>query len=185
MKDEELRRQVMLLVDEGLGAAEIARRLCRDKSQIVDLRLRYLMHGREAFLSERSHHVVSAEQKREIVAEHFEKGVSLCALSREHDLTRSAIKEWLDKAKAAGYGVLSDSHYGRYKGMGRPKKERPVPLAVLEENRRLKREASENRRLRKELELLRTENALLKKVKALVEARDARQGTSGRKPSKD
>src|SRR5574344_121995 len=175
MKDEELRRQVMLLVDEGLGAAEIARRLCRDKSQIVDLRLRYLMHGREAFLSERSHHVVSAEQKREIVAEHFEKGVSLCALSREHDLTRSAIKEWLDKAKAAGYGVLSDSHYGRYKGMGRPKKERPVPLAVLEENRRL----------RKELELLRTENALLKKVKALVEARDARQGTSGRKPSKD
>ena len=40
-------------------------------------------------------------------------------------------------------------------------------------------------RLRYENECLRAENALLKKVKALVEARDARLKEIGRKPSKN
>ena len=40
-------------------------------------------------------------------------------------------------------------------------------------------------RLRYENECLRAENALLEKVKALVEARDARLKEIGRKPSKN
>jgi transposase len=43
----------------------------------------------------------------------------------------------------------------------------------------------ENERLRKENERLRLENLLLKKVKALVEEREARNRAIGRKPSKD
>jgi len=43
----------------------------------------------------------------------------------------------------------------------------------------------ENERLRKENERLRLENLLLKKVKALVEEREARNRAIGRKPSKN
>jgi len=43
----------------------------------------------------------------------------------------------------------------------------------------------ENERLRKENERLRLENLLLKKVRALVEEREARNRAIGRKPSKN
>ena len=44
---------------------------------------------------------------------------------------------------------------------------------------------TELERLREEVEDLRTENALLKKVKALVEEREARWREIGQKPSKN
>ena len=43
----------------------------------------------------------------------------------------------------------------------------------------------ENERLRKENERLRLENLLLKKVRALVEEREAQNRAIGRKPSKN
>jgi transposase len=43
----------------------------------------------------------------------------------------------------------------------------------------------ENERLRKENERLRLENLLLKKVRALVEEREARNRATGRRPSRD
>ena len=76
-------------------------------------------------------------------------------------------------------GVISDAlaiirPCGRppKKDMGRPRKKKPKEMTELE-------------RLRYENECLRAENALLKKVKALVEAREARLKEIGRKPSKD
>ena len=59
---------------------------------------------------------------------------------------------------------------GRPTGMGRPKKKKPE---------------TELEKLRDEVLRLKIENELLKKVKALVEAREARLYEIGHKPSKD
>ena len=56
--------------------------------------------------------------------------------------------------------------------MGRPKKKALEEMTELE-------------RLRYENEYLKAENALLKKVKALVEEEEKRQREAGRKPSKN
>ena len=59
---------------------------------------------------------------------------------------------------------------GRPPGMGRPKKN-SKPLTELE-------------RLRKEVQELKTENALLKKAKALMEEKESRKQGFGRRSSK-
>jgi hypothetical protein len=56
--------------------------------------------------------------------------------------------------------------------MGRPKKKKPEEMTELE-------------LLQLRVKELEAENALLKKVKALVEAREARLKEIGRKPSKN
>ena len=67
------------------------------------------------------------------------------------------------------------------------KRNMDVPAAGSEqiEDSKDTEEMTELERLRYENECLRAENALLKKVKALVEARDARLKEIGRKPSKN
>ena len=54
-----------------------------------------------------------------------------------------------------------------------------------EKKRQEKADLAELERLRKRNEYLEAENALLKKVKALVEEREARLRAIGQKPSKD
>ena len=61
------------------------------------------------------------------------------------------------------------------------------PKTGMVRTKRLPKEEyeKENERLRKENERLRLENLLLKKVRALVEEREARNRAIGRKPSKN
>ena len=68
------------------------------------------------------------------------------------------------------YNCKPSNHSARL--MGRPKKKK------LEEMTELERALYENERLR-------AENALLKKVKALIEEREAQLRNIGRKPSKN
>ena len=80
--------------------------------------------------------------------------------------------EWLRKYRSEGFaGLECIKKRGRPPGMGRPKKN-SKPLTELE-------------RLRKEVQELKTENALLKKVRALVEERNARLREIGHGPSKN
>jgi hypothetical protein len=57
--------------------------------------------------------------------------------------------------------------------------------AMKKKRQRTKAELDELEMLRKRNEYLEAENALLKKVKALVEEREARLREIGQKPSKD
>ncbi|NLD22462.1 MAG: helix-turn-helix domain-containing protein [Bacteroidales bacterium] len=174
-KNIEKRQQLMELVDAGCGPMEISRRLNIYRSLAIEWRLLYLRRGEEEFMQIMNQHIVSSKIKQEVVRAHLENGASINSLSMEYGLSWSGIKKWVDKVKAEGYDALIDSAYGRPKGKTAPKKERPIPPKLLEENRKLKIE----------LELVKTENALLKKVKALVEERDARLRKIGQELSKN
>ena len=101
--------------------------------------------------------------------------LTLVDASLKYNVSSSRIGVWLKTARTRGYDVLSITKpRGRppKNDMRRPRKKKPEEMTELE-------------RLRYENECLRAENALLKKVKALVEARDARLKEIGRKPSRN
>ena len=94
------------------------------------------------------------------------------AASLKYDVCPQKVYLWVRLYRENGWTALkSIKKRGRPPIMGRPKKN-SKPLTELE-------------RLRKEVQELRTENALLKKVRALVEERNAHLRAIGQKPSKN
>ncbi len=93
-------------------------------------------------------------------------------MSLKYNVCESRLLVWSKIAKEQGYAALyTTKRRGRPpKDMGRPKKKEPQ---------------TELEKLQREVARLRAENDLLKKVKSLVEARDARLREIGRKPSKN
>lgn len=92
------------------------------------------------------------------------------AASLKYGASPSRLSVWLKTARTEGLSALATiKKRGRPKDMGRPRKD-SKPLTELE-------------KLQKENQELRTENALLKKVRALVEDRNARLRAIGQKPS--
>ena len=116
----------------------------------------------------------SYEEKCKIVREYQESELTLYQLSVKHNVSSSQLGNWVRSAEKKGFEALLPQKQGRPKtGMVRMKR---LPKEECEK---------ENERLRKENERLRLENLLLKKVKALVEEREARNRAIGRKPSKN
>lgn len=102
------------------------------------------------------------------------KCLTLHLAAAKYDVSVNTIIRWRRIVEEGGYealyGGLSETYSARL--MGRPKKKK------LEEMTELERALYENERLR-------AENALLKKVKALIEEREAQLRNIGRKPSKN
>ena len=116
----------------------------------------------------------SYEEKCKIVREYQESELTLYQLSVKHNVSSSQLGNWVRLAEKKGFEALLPQKQGRPKtGMVRMKR---LPKEECEK---------ENERLRQENERLRLENLLLKKVKALVEEREARNRAIGRKPSKN
>ena len=116
----------------------------------------------------------SYREKCKIIREYQETELTLYQLSAKYDVSSSLIGDWVRKVEKKGFEALIPPKLGRSKtGMVRTKR---LPKEEYEK---------ENERLRKENERLRLENLLLKKVKALVEEREARNRAIGRKPSKN
>ena len=110
--------------------------------------------------------------KKKIVLDIEKNHVTLRAASLKYGACSQRISVWLRQYRTGGLAALnSTKRRGRSPGMGRPKKN-SKPLTELE-------------RLRKEVQKLKTENALLKKVRALVEERNARLREIGQGPSKN
>ena len=114
------------------------------------------------------------EEKCKIVREYKESNLTLYQLSVKYNISNSAISAWVKLAERSGYEAL-DSHKSRHSKTGKCMVKR-LPKEAYEK---------ENERLRKENERLRLENLLLKKVRALVEEREAQNRAIGRKPSKN
>ena len=101
--------------------------------------------------------------------------LTLVEASLKYNVSDSQIIVWKRIAKTHGYESLAITRpRGRppKNDMGRPRKKKPEEMTELE-------------LLQLRVKELEAENALLKKVKALVEEREARLREIGRKPSKN
>ena len=113
--------------------------------------------------------------KLQVIRDIEENQLTLMDASLKYNVSDTQLYQWRKIAKTQGYDALAIT---RPKGrppkndMGRPRKKKPEEMTELE-------------LLQLRVKELEAENALLKKVKALVEAREARLKEIGRKPSKN
>ena len=108
------------------------------------------------------------ELKRLVVDAAIKQRLSYGEITIKYGISFSCLQSWLRKFRDGGYGELfATKPKGRPPQMGRPKKIKKAPQTDLE-------------KVLRENELLRAENALLKKVRALVEERIAREQGNGR-----
>ena len=128
-------------------------------------------------LKARSHKIrrhLPYEKKCEIILEYQKRELTLYQISAKYGISDSTLCKWASDVEKGGLEALRRKKSETQKtGMARMKR---LPKEEYEK---------ENERLRKENERLRLENLLLKKVKALVEEREARNRAIGRKPSKN
>ncbi|MCK9304354.1 MAG: helix-turn-helix domain-containing protein [Bacteroidales bacterium] len=155
----------------GLTCEDITGKYGVNKSDLFVWVARYQKYGDDGLMRHpytRANYAV----RKQIVKEHLEESVSLTEISAKHGIARSAVSRWCKIAREQGYQALSEfKHRGRPpKDMGRPKKQAPQTEIEI---------------LRERVKDLEAENALLKKVKALVKERDARLKRTGQKPSRD
>ena len=102
------------------------------------------------------------------IRDYLENGLSLMAVSMKYNIPNQTVLRWKDAYERDGLNGLKD----RRKGLKKKKERTQAEIDELEV-------------LRRRNEYLEAENALLKKVKALVEEREARLRAIGQKPSKD
>ena len=114
----------------------------------------------------------NATFRHKVVLDIENNGVSLVQASIKYGVSANRLSIWLKTYRQGGIAALSiTKKRGRPPGMGRPKK--------------VQKPETELERLRREVQELKTENALLKKVKALVEERESRLRAIGRGQSEN
>lgn len=116
--------------------------------------------------------MVPFEEKRLLVLQHNEKGVPLRVLGAITGLPCRSIRNWADYATEHGMPAFEEKYAPLKYSMGRPRKKTFDEMSEVEQ-------------LRYRVKYLEAENALLKKVQALVEEREARLKGTGPKPSKN
>ena len=159
--------QAMHMLDDGKSARSVCRSLHIDPYTLKLVRQKYLKGGELALLHPSYQPHLEPERKKEILQEIEEKSVSLYEASLKYDIPHQTIRRWQIAYEQAGAA-----------GLMRPRR-------MKKKRQRTEAELDELEILRKRNEYLEAENALLKKVKALVEEREARLRAIGQKPSKD
>ncbi len=143
-----------------------------DDALLGHLWTRYQSEGPSGLLKKRN---VKADYAFKLVRDIEENHLTLVDASLKYNVSSSRIQVWRRIARTQGYDALAITRpRGRppKNDMGRPRKKKPEEMTELE-------------LLQLRVKELEAENALLKKVKALVEEREARLREIGRKPSKN
>ena len=165
------RIRYMRLLETGSSFKSIHKEYGIDTTLLKVLWEKYQIFGK-AGLKKRTKIKADFELKKKIVLDIEENHLTLHAASFKYNASPQCIYVWQKLYRENGWAALeSITRRGRLPGMGRPRKN-SKPLTELE-------------RLRRENRELKTENALLKKVRALVEERNARLRAIGQKPSKN
>jgi transposase len=141
------------------------------EGMILEWVSKYDLYG-ECGLQKQPNIRATPELKEKVVRLVIEKSVPLPQVVLQYGVSKSALESWVRLVRANDDNALYQQKKRRRPStsMGRLKKQEPeTELEILQ---------IENARLR-------AENALLKKVKALVEEREARERLIGRKPSKN
>ena len=138
----------------GIASKTVARQMGIEPNDVRVWFARYQAEGPIGLLKRPMKHADFAE-KCKIVCEYAEKGVPLHKICAEYHVGRTAVQRWSAMYRKGGYDALRDiKPIGKgHLGMGRPKKKEPV---------------TELEKLQRENELLRAENAYLKKLRALM-----------------
>ena len=163
------------LVEQGQSARSVSDKLHLGHHILYEWLSAYRYQGIEGLKpKEKRGNKFSYEEKCEIVREYQESELTLYQLSVKYNVSSSQLGSWVRLAERNGFEAL------------RPKKPVYQKTGMVRMKQLPKEECEkEIERLRNENERLRLENLLLKKVKALVEEREARNKAIGRKPSKN
>ena len=168
------RLKYMHMLENGYSLRYIHVHFGIRKELLECLWIRYQKEGPSSLLK-KNNVKASYAFKLQVIQDIEKNHLTLVGASLKYDVSAGQISVWKKIARTQGYDALAITRpRGRppKNAMGRPRKKKPEEMTELE-------------RLRYENECLRAENALLKKVKALVEAREARLKEIGRKPSKN
>ena len=161
----------MHMIEDGISIHSIHAKYGINEDRLHVLWNRYQLQGKAGLLKKKN---IKADfaLKKIIVLDIEKNHLTLHAASLKYGASSQRIYVWLRQYREGGLAALNSiKKRGRPPVMGRPKKN-SKPLTELE-------------RLRKEVQELKTENALLKKVRALVEERNARLREIGQGPSKN
>jgi len=161
--------EAMHLLDEGRSINYVEKHLHIGRQHIKLLREHYLKGGDLALLQPQYKPQYGTEEKARILQEIEEKHLHLSEASIKYDVPYETLRGWYCAFRQSGKAGLMRK--GSRQNM---KKKRQLTETELDELEML----------RKRNEYLEAENALLKKVKALVEEREARLRAIGQKPSK-
>ena len=162
----------MRMLEDGYSINYICKMFGIGKGRLKSLWLLYQQHG-TSVLRRKPYTQPIGEIKQQIVLDVEKNHLTLVQASLKYGVSATRLSVWLKMFREHGVdALLITKKRGRPPGMGRPRKKTFEEMTELE-------------RLREEVEYLRTENALLKKVKALVEEREARLREIGQKPSKN
>lgn len=164
------------LYNQGYGSTTIARKLKVGESTISKW-IRKFNSNQQQGLEKQPIIKATPEFKIKLVCEVLEKSLSCERVALKYRVSQSAVESWTRKVRTNGYDSLYLS-----KPKGRPRKTMPRGRPKKQEPQ------TELEKLKVELERARTEIALLKKVQALVEQKEAQMlkiAKSGLKPSKN
>ena len=171
-KEEKYSRfvQARLMMDAGETINSVHQKLHIGKDTLLKIRPQYVAKGYIALI--RPDYIPSkgVEEKERIVLDRIENGLSLQEIAVKHNVSIRAIQKWTNEYKKSGIEGLQRKNNGN---------------KMKRKRQRTQAELDELEMLRRRNEYLEAENALLKKVKALVEEREARQRAIGREPSKN
>ena len=168
------RLKYMHMLENGYTIGYINRNFGIDHDLLGQLWVRYQSEGPSGLLKKqiiKANYALKVQVLRDIEENHL----TLVDASLKYNVSSSRIRVWRRIARTQGYAALA---IARPRGqppkndMGRPRKKKPEEMTELE-------------LLQLRVKELEAENALLKKVKALVEEREARLREIGRKPSKN
>ena len=161
----------MHMLEDGYSINYIHTKYGIGHSQLEKLWMLYQEYG-VSVLQRQKYTRSDVAFKHKVVLDIKNNGISLVQASIKHGVSASCLSVWLRTYRTGGIKALSITRKrGRPPGMGRPKK-------VQKPETELERLQRENRELKIEL-------ALLKKVKALVEEREARLRAIGRGQSEN
>lgn len=160
---------VVSWIINGKGLDTVCRERHLDKHLVRQWVLRYKKYGEDGLRKSTKGYHFTPKEKEKIILEHIKDGVPLLQLCLRYDVSRCSVQSWLRKVRSGG-------SFFDIKRRGRPPKDPMIKPKKKEPHSELERLQTENLRLR-------AENALLKKVKALVEEKNARERLNGQKPS--
>ncbi|MBO7367985.1 MAG: helix-turn-helix domain-containing protein [Paludibacteraceae bacterium] len=167
------RLKYMKMIEEGYSVKYIHKHYGICSVMLECLWMRYQAEGVMALVKKQSTKL-SVDYRIKAISEFEENKLSLREVLVKYDISRAAFTRWRKLYALGGEAALIEHRIrGRPpKDMARPKKKTWAEMTELE-------------RLQQENMELKTEIALLKKVRALVEGKNARLREIGRRPSKN